>query len=69
MWLKRYRNQSAQAILAEAVALKKRGFYAAAKQLIKLQLEKHPQHKELNALYRRIEMLQQVKVSRQQYSG
>lgn len=64
MLLNRFKNASIQSILVEATALKKRGFYAAAKHLIRLQLEQHPQHEELNALYRRIEQLQQVKVDR-----
>ena len=62
--LNRLKNASLQTIIAEATALKKRGFYAAAKHLIKLQLAQHPYHAELIALYRRIEMLQQVKINR-----
>ena len=61
MLFNRFRNASLRTVLSEATALKQRRFYAAAKHLLKLKLEQHPQHEELIALYKRIEMLQQVK--------
>lgn len=64
MWTYRAKNQTTQFIIAQATILKKRGYYAAAKHLIKQQLLEQPTHEELQALYRRIELLQQVKINR-----
>ena len=62
--LNRFKHASIRTTILEATALKQRRYYAAAKHLLKLQLAQYPHHEELNALYKRIEMLQQVKISR-----
>lgn len=64
MLLNRFKTQTIQSTLAEATSLKKRGYYAAAKHLLKQKLEQNPGHEALTALYKRIEMLQQVKINR-----
>jgi uncharacterized protein HemY len=58
------RNQTIPSLIAEATILKKRGFYAAAKHLLKQKLAQNPHHEALQVLYRRIEMQQQVKIDR-----
>ncbi len=54
-----FKRKSLAQSIAEAFALKKQGKYAAAKSLIHHYVEEHPHHTELQALYRRIEDLQQ----------
>lgn len=57
-------HASIRTAILEATALKQRRHYAAAKHLLKTKLVQYPHHAELNALYQRIEMLQQVKIHR-----
>ena len=64
MWLNSFKNQSIQSIMAQATALKQKGFYAAAKHLVKQQLAHHPSDETLHAFYKRIEMLQLIKINR-----
>lgn len=63
MWLNQFKDQSLQSVIAQATALKQRGFYAAAKHLLKPQLTLHPQHEALQVLYRRLELLQHVRMN------